>query len=269
MTDEYVLGHTSVEAHRLQLQADVLAPHSAHLFRLAGIEPGMRVLDIGSGAGDVSMLLAELVGPTGSVTGVDINPDIVELARARTADAGLANVCFTVSDLAELRLDEPFDALVGRLILIHLPAPAATVRGLSRLVRPGGVVSFQDFNITRCRSVPPTPLATRCAKWVADGMHAVGINVDIGEQLAAILRDAGLTVEGMAAAGPGGTAGSAMPEYAAMSVGSMLPVLLAHGIATEAEVGLDTLAQRLTSELAEAGATFWGPEMAGAWARVR
>lgn len=70
MTDDYVTGRTSTETERLQLQASVLAPHSAHLLRLAGITPGPRVLDVGCGAGDLSMLLADLVGPDGAVIGV-------------------------------------------------------------------------------------------------------------------------------------------------------------------------------------------------------
>ncbi|WP_372453428.1 methyltransferase domain-containing protein [Streptomyces iranensis] len=77
------MGRTSAETERLQLQARILAPHSAYLFRLAGITSGMRVLDVGCGAGDVSMLLAESVGPNGAVIGVDMNPTILESARAR------------------------------------------------------------------------------------------------------------------------------------------------------------------------------------------
>jgi ubiquinone/menaquinone biosynthesis C-methylase UbiE len=268
MTEGYVMGRTSAETERLQLQASVLAPHSAHLLRLAGITPGMRVLDIGCGAGDVSMLLAELVGPDGAVTGVDMNPAILELARARAAEAGLANVSYLDGDLTSLRLDEPVDALVGRLILIHLKEPAATVRALSRLVRSGGVVSFQEFNITRARSVPPTPLAARGLGWIVGALRAAGLNPDLGEQVASILRDAGLSVEGAAIAGPAGTAESAMPEYLENTLRSVLPVVLAHGRVSEAEVDIHTVAERTARELKEAGATFWSPELAAAWARV-
>jgi ubiquinone/menaquinone biosynthesis C-methylase UbiE len=99
MADAYVMGRTSAETERIQLQASVLAPHSAHLLRLAGITSGVRVLDVGCGAGDVSMLLAELVGPDGAVIGVDMNPAVLELARARAAEAGLANESYLAGDL--------------------------------------------------------------------------------------------------------------------------------------------------------------------------
>jgi 2-polyprenyl-3-methyl-5-hydroxy-6-metoxy-1,4-benzoquinol methylase len=268
VADGYVMGRTSAETERLQLQASVLAPHSAHLLRLAGITRGMRVLDVGCGAGDVSMLLAELVGPDGAVLGVDMNPAVLELARARAGEAGLANVAYLAGDLTDLQLNEPVDALVGRLILIHLQEPAAIVQALSRQVRSGGVVSFQEFNVTRSRSVPPTPVATRSVGWIVGALRAAGLNPDLGEQVASILRDAGLSVEGAATAGPAGSVESAMPEYLEGTLRSVLPVVLAHGQATEAEVDIDTVAERVAREFKEAGATFWCPELAAAWARV-
>jgi SAM-dependent methyltransferase len=262
------MGRTSAETERLQLQASVLAPHSAHLFRLAGITSGMRVLDIGCGVGDVSMLLAELVGPDGAVIGVDMNPAVLELARARTAEVGLDNVSYVEAELTDLRLDEPVDALVGRLILLHLKEPVVTVRALSRFVRPGGVVSFQEVNFSRARSVPPTPLLTRGLGWITDAFRAGDVNPDLGEQVPSILRDSGLSVEGAAAAGPAGAAESAMPEFLESTIRSVLPMLLAHGQVTEAEVDIDTVAERAAREFKEADAMVWSPELAAAWARV-
>uniref|UniRef100_UPI0039B7613B class I SAM-dependent methyltransferase n=1 Tax=Streptomyces iranensis TaxID=576784 RepID=UPI0039B7613B len=222
MTDGYVMGRTSAETERLQLQARILAPHSAYLFRLAGITSGMRVLDVGCGAGDVSMLLAESVGPNGAVIGVDMNPTILESAAPAT-DAGLTNVSYLEADLTDLRLDEQVDAVVGRLILLHLEKPAATIRALSRLVRTGGVVSFQERDLTRTRSVPPTPVVTRSMGWMIDALRAAGLTPDLGEQTASILRDAGLSVEGAAATGSAGSAASVVPEYMEGCVRSLLP----------------------------------------------
>ncbi len=262
------MGRTAAETERLQLQADVLAPHSAHLARLAGITPGMRVLDIGCGAGDTSMLLAELVGPEGSVVGVDLNPAMLDLARTRTAAAGLTGVSYVESDLTSLRLDESVDALFGRLILLHLPEPVAAVRELSRLVRPRGVVTFQELNATATRSVPSTPLVAKSVGWIVDAMRTAGLDPDLGEQVGSILRRAGLSVNGAASAGPAGYAESAMPAYLEGTLRSLLPFALAHGEATEAEIDIDTLAERTARELKTADATFWSAELGAAWARV-
>jgi 2-polyprenyl-3-methyl-5-hydroxy-6-metoxy-1,4-benzoquinol methylase len=268
VTDQYVLGRTTAEAQRLQFQASVYAPHSTHLFRLAGIMPGMRVLDAGCGVGDVSMLLAELVGPRGTVTGIDMDSAALEVARARCADAGLINVTFINADLTGLELDLSADALAGRLIMLHLKDPAAAVRALSRLVRPGGVVTFQEFNASRARAVPPTPLVARCVEWITVGFRAGGVNVDVGELVPSILHDAGLTVRGAATAGPAGSAESPMPELLVSTLRSLMPVLLSQGQVTEAEIDIDTIAERVTHELKEVGATYWGPELAAAWAIV-
>jgi SAM-dependent methyltransferase len=267
-SDDYVLGRTSAEAERLQLQAAILAPHSAHLLRLAGITPGMRVLDVGCGAGDVSMLLAELVGPDGSVIGVDADPAVLELARARTASAGLANVSYIEQNLDGLRLDQPVDALVGRLILLYLREPAATVRALSRLVRSGGVISFQEYVMSRGRAVPAVPMVSRCMDWIIGAFRAAGLNPDLGEQVSSVLRDSGLEPAGAAVAAPAGSAESAMPQYLEGTLRSLLPGILARGRVTEAEVDIDTVAVRAARELKEAGAMLWTPELTAAWARV-
>jgi SAM-dependent methyltransferase len=269
MTDSYVMGRNPAETQRLRAQADLLAPHSAHLFRLAGISPGMRVLDIGCGAGDVSMLLADLVGPTGSVIGVDVDPVVLDLARTRAAEAGLTTVAFVHADLTEFRLDEPVDALVGRLILMHLREPAATVRTLSRLVRSGGVVSFQDYVTSRCRAVPATPLVTSTVRWVVEAMRASGTNPDIGEQIASILFDAGLSVAGAASVEAAGGADSAVPGLFAATARSVFPAALAHGVVAKTDVDIDGMAEQLARELKDASALGWAPELVAAWARVR
>ena len=91
---EYLFGHSATETERLRLQARIFALYTARFLEDAGIVRGMKVLDVGTGAGDVALLLADLVGPEGSVIGVDSNPELVETARARVAEAGLGNVSF-------------------------------------------------------------------------------------------------------------------------------------------------------------------------------
>ncbi|MGW5425482.1 methyltransferase domain-containing protein, partial [Streptomyces sp. NPDC003943] len=81
----YLLGHSPTETDRLVLQARLYDPITEQALRTAGLRPGMRVLDVGCGAGDVTFLAARIVGPTGSVTGVDAAPRALDVADSETA----------------------------------------------------------------------------------------------------------------------------------------------------------------------------------------
>ncbi len=126
----YALGRTDAEHERLIWQAARLAPCTERLFREAGIGPGQRVLDLGSGVGDVAMLAAQLVGPSGQVMGVERDSRSIARAKARVADAGLHNVSFIECDVSEISWDKPFDAAVGRFILEFIPEQLRSVRGM-------------------------------------------------------------------------------------------------------------------------------------------
>src|SRR5437868_6496458 len=121
---QYTLYSSDTERARLMRQAEQLRGSTEQLFRAAGIGPGQRVLDIGSGAGDVAMIVADLVGPTGEVIGIDRDKAQVEAAGRRCADAGLGQVRFINADLHEAP-DGPFNAVVGRLVLMYSHDPVA------------------------------------------------------------------------------------------------------------------------------------------------
>jgi ubiquinone/menaquinone biosynthesis C-methylase UbiE len=93
---EYVLGHSQREIRRLMLQAAILRSVTERLLRGAGISQGMRVLEMGCGAGDVAMLVAELVGPSGSIVAIDRNEEVIAVARERARTAKLHNVDFRI-----------------------------------------------------------------------------------------------------------------------------------------------------------------------------
>src|SRR4029077_5117982 len=141
---DYPLGNTDAEHERLIRQALRVAPITERFFCEAGIRPGQRVLDIGSGVGDVAMLVGRLVGPSGEVVAIERDSRSVAKARARVTEAGLHNVTFTESDAGEIPDGKPFDAAVGRFILMYLPDPVAALHSISQLVRPGGVLAFQE-----------------------------------------------------------------------------------------------------------------------------
>src|SRR5213083_342010 len=116
----YVLGQSAYEYERLTLQAKAVRPFTEKFFTMAGIRPGMRVLEVGSGMGDVALLVAEIVGPGGRVLGVDRDAVVLESARERTRQQGCSSwVSFQASNLDELDVRDQFDVIAGRYILLY------------------------------------------------------------------------------------------------------------------------------------------------------
>jgi ubiquinone/menaquinone biosynthesis C-methylase UbiE len=95
----YVLGHSQPEIERLVRQAEMLRPITQRLLISAGVEKRMRVLDIGCGPGDVTMLAADLVGSTGRVVGIDRDEAVIDVARQRISKLGFSNVEFAQRDV--------------------------------------------------------------------------------------------------------------------------------------------------------------------------
>jgi SAM-dependent methyltransferase len=264
----YVLGSDEAEMARLEHQARSIAEPTRALLQAAGIGEGMRVLDLGAGPGYVSLLLAELVGPTGEVIGIDADPRMLARAEERRAAAGIANVRYLDGDARTFRDSEPFDAVVERLVLFHLPDAVDVVRHHAEGLRPGGIFAAVDFDVAAARTEPPTPLATTLVAWMLAAFRSAGADPAIGTRLPRILRAAGLTdVGGFGIQGylePDDPAG---PQTIASVTRSLAPQMIAGGIATEAEIGLDTLLDRLTDELRTADATVVLPTVAGAFGR--
>lgn len=192
-TSAYVMGNTQAEHERLARQADRFDPLTERSFREAGIGPGQRILELGSGAGDVAMLVARIVGPTGEVVGVERNADSIAHATSRVAAAGLRNVRFLHADVAELSGEKPFDAAVGRWILMFVPDPVAVVRAASRLVRPGGSIAFQEvWWGPVLQTAAALPLGSKALGLLHDTIAGSGANPSMGPALRGVFRDAGL-----------------------------------------------------------------------------
>jgi SAM-dependent methyltransferase len=239
------------------------------VLRRAGVGAGMRVLDAGCGSGDVAFLAAALVGAQGWVTGVDRDPEALALAQGRAAIARVANVRFLQADVELDELDGCYDAVIARLLLVHLRDPAEVLARLARSVRPGGLVVVHELVLSSARTVPALPLYARVHGWIHDSVAASGLDPDLGVRLARLFADAGLPA-------PELTRGArvAHPEeddvhwFAAATMRSLLPLAERAGVTCADEVDVDTLAARLGAEARAAGAAVYMPDLVGAWARV-
>lgn len=268
-SEAYAMGRTEAETERLIRQSGFYAPFTRRLFERAGLGPGMMVLDVGTGAGDIALIAAEMVGASGSVVGVDRNPEVLETARARALTAGLSNATFVEGDAGALDLDGGFDAAVGRLVLMHQPDPAKTLRSVAAEVRSGGIVAFQEYNVTPRSMVafPPTPLWEEALGWIATALERAGVNTEMGFELRSAFVEAGLPEPRMELNAPvGGGPLWGGYEFAAGTVRTLLPLLERFGIATAEEVGVETPAARLREEMVASGGVGKPPEMVSAWA---
>jgi ubiquinone/menaquinone biosynthesis C-methylase UbiE len=266
----YVLGNEPEELARLDRQAAVIEGATRLLLQAAGIAPGMRVLDLGTGLGHVARLIAGLVGRCGSVVGIDQSGAALDAARRRTAAADPPIVSFLDGDVTAWVSAEPFDAIVGRLVLFHVADAVAVVRHhLQNLDRDGLFVAV-DFDIGSSRTEPPTPLAGDALRWITEAFAAGGASPHIGARLATILEEAGLekvTSYGVQAYLQ--PYDPAAPALLGGVVRSLAPVIVAHGIATPEQMQLETLQQRIAEEIKRANAVLLPPTVAGAWGRAR
>jgi ubiquinone/menaquinone biosynthesis C-methylase UbiE len=197
-TSQYALGNTDTEHERLIRQAVYLAPGTERLFREAGIGPGHRVLDLGSGVGDVAILVSRLVGPAGEVVGIERDPRSIARAKARIDEAKLHNVSFKQCDVLEVRSSKPFDAVVGRFILEFVPDPVALLRSLSQLLRPGGVLAFNEVSFAPYLALSAhLPLWSATASLFREVLRGSGANTEIGVELHRMFQEAGLPAPNM------------------------------------------------------------------------
>lgn len=264
----YVLGHADVEVQRLLMQGRLYNSHTEQALRLAGLRPGMRVLDVGCGPGDVSFVAAELVGPTGSVIGVDASGDIIELARSRAVERGLSTVRFESATIDDIVLDGPVDAVIGRLILMHLPDPVAALRQLAELVKPGGVVAFAEFDMTAAGSVPDLPVSRALVDGIAEGFRGAGLDPGFGTTLHTLFQRAGLGTPHLILGAPvGGADHTEILAYPVEVWRLLFPVAEQLSLVTDELADLTTLQARLQEEVTSNNAIVKMPALISAWIR--
>ncbi|HLJ47965.1 MAG TPA: class I SAM-dependent methyltransferase [Bryobacteraceae bacterium] len=265
----YMMGHSDHERRRLALQALRLNPLTEGFLQRAGIGPGMNVLDLGCGVGEVSLIAARLVGPGGHVTGLDIDAGALEIATARASSEEIHHVTFRHESVTDHRCDRPYDAVVTRLFLVHTPDPLAILRHAIGMLRSGGIVAVQEYDFSvRPPNHVSKPLLEHVAQAITSLMMRITSQSDLGIRLYQLLQDAGLvSPEARGECVIEGGPDAVLYEWVAETVRSLLPHLERAGLATAAELDVETLAERLRAESVKLGGCLSSPLMIGVHAR--
>jgi SAM-dependent methyltransferase len=264
---DYVLGYGDTEHDRLIRQATLLAPITERFFREVGITTGQRVLDLGSGLGDVAMAAARVVGPSGEVVGLERDAKSIARATARVGAAGFRNVRFMHADLNDVVGDGLFDAAVGRFILMFLPDPLSVLRSVVRSVVPGGVVAFQEVSwIPFLALGARLPLWSRVLAAIHETLTRSGANPEMGFDLYGLFRDVGLSAPHMHLDIPLGSDAN-ITSIITDVLRSVRPLADRYGVPLEALGSLDTLPERVHDEIAALNAVVGIVPIVSVWSR--
>jgi len=265
----YMLGHSTAEIQRLKAQAEILRPITERLLLSTGIGLGMRVLDIGCGAGDVAMLAAGLVGPSGSVIGIDRNPQVLAVARERAHEAGLRHIAFEEASAEAFTDKGLFDLVTGRYILMYQSDPASLLRAAARLVKPGGAVAFHELGLHQeCRSVPNVALFELIDKLIRMAFSFALPNYDVGGRLIQHFWAAGLSQPKLFSETPIWGGADAPWGWLVETLRSLLPQLYQMGVAVKDVLDVEALENQLRDAIASTRSQVSGPAQICAWVRV-
>lgn len=267
--DAYALGRTPEEYERLRAQARMWEAATGRLLDQVGLAPGATCLDAGCGPGETMRLMAHRVGPSGRVTGIDVDAALAALTQVALHEAGHRQCEVRVHEITDAPLPGgPYDLVYARLLLFHLPERVAVLRRLWEAVAPGGHLVVQDYDLNSASVLPALDSVIEVVRVLHGAFGAVGCDVRAGARLPQLLAQAGIgPADGTDVAGrlePFGT-GRVMLEQ---TYRSLLPAALAHGITTP-ERSEATLAELDRDAAHFADAPMLWPLLIGAWKRKR
>jgi SAM-dependent methyltransferase len=190
---EYALATGSTAVRRLLALQDIYGPAGRRVLLEAGLRPGMQVADFGCGIGATTRMLAELVGPSGSVTGIDANGAQLDQARILCSRAGLTNASFVEADACGTKLPRnSFDLVYCRFLLLHLTDPVACLCEMRDVLKPGGLIVVEDGDLASATSEPPGVLDAFALLFSLLGPKR-GLDYSLARNLFHMVKDAGFS----------------------------------------------------------------------------
>ncbi|HEY8185433.1 MAG TPA: methyltransferase domain-containing protein [Pyrinomonadaceae bacterium] len=176
---------------RLKLLARVMLPTTSQLLKRVGLSKGMKCLDVGCGGGDVTRLMASLVGPEGKVVGTDADLEVLTMAQQDAVTERLDNVEFHHTDASVCQGEDENDLVYARFLLTHLSDPEKCLNAMVKACKPHGLIVIEDIDFAGSFCYPPYPAYERYAELYQQVIQRRGGDPNIGPKLPGMLRRAG------------------------------------------------------------------------------
>jgi SAM-dependent methyltransferase len=190
---QYALATGADAVGRLEVLHRIYSPAGCQFLVEAGLSEGMTVADFGCGTGTMTRTMAWMLGPSGSVTGVDLHAAQLEEARELCAREGLAHTRFVEADACNTGLPaNSFDLVYCRFLLLHLPDPGSCLREMRRVLKPGGIIVVEDGDLASAASVPATALDAFADLFSRLG-PVRGVDYSLANRLCHLVADAGFS----------------------------------------------------------------------------
>jgi ubiquinone/menaquinone biosynthesis C-methylase UbiE len=261
---KYVLATGPAAVRRLHVLHNIYSPAGRRVLRKAGLAKGMKVADFGCGVGVVTRMLSRMVGPEGSVTGLDINGAQLNEARDLCETAGLTNTSFIEASACDTGLPRnSFDLVYCRFLLLHLSDPVSSLLEMREVLKPGGILVVEDGDIATAGSIPKTAF-DRYADLFTQLGPSRGVNYSLATNLYHLVRSAGFTktnIEIHQPASAGGNVGLLLK----WSVEESAPALVDAGLTTYEQ--LEAALYEMEEALNDPNILILAPRMSIVWAR--
>ncbi len=260
----YVIHGGVAGSKRMEIVARAYCATTLPLLHRAGIRPGLHCLDLGCGAGEVTFEIARLVGPTGSVVGMDMDSVKLEIARKRAVQQGVGNTDFRHVDVFAWDDDSLYDLIYVRFLLTHLPQCGRVLPKLLRALHPGGALAVEDMNLEGFVAVPPNAAHSRFLDLYREVVHRRGGDPNIGPKLLTMLTAVGIQQLGLAIVYPEHQLGSGK-DISLITLIGISEALLAEKLIEESE--LQALLSELERYTRDPLSIICGPRVFQLWGR--
>jgi ubiquinone/menaquinone biosynthesis C-methylase UbiE len=232
----YVVAVGQDDKNRLAIQHLSFASGTENFLNGIGIKPAMKILIVGCGAGDETVLIANKVGTSGHVTAVDSSPEQIEVAKERMATEKLTNITLTVLNAEDLdSIPEQFDIVYCRMVLVHVVDPKKVLEKMLARVKVNGKLACEEPDISTCFTIPNSKAFDKHINLLSKFLRKKGCDPDLGTKTYGIFKEIGCSNVKITLSQPAVT-DEEQKNAALLSIINCGPQYISAGLATEEEV---------------------------------